>query len=84
MIHVVFICSQLFVVSMGMVSSKTVKYQQGWKGIKEIKKMDLQSSAWQSEKQSQIIVYRVIVATLQLSRRPESLRPIHIMFISAL
>lgn len=38
MIHVVFIFSQLFVVSMGMVSSKTVKCQQGWKGIKGIKK----------------------------------------------
>lgn len=37
MIHVVLVFSQLFVVSMGMVSVKTMKYQQGWKGITELK-----------------------------------------------
>lgn len=36
MIHVVLVFSQL-VVSMGMVSVKTMKYQQGWKGITELK-----------------------------------------------
>lgn len=37
MIHVVLGFSHLFVVSMGMVSIKTMTYQQGWKGITELK-----------------------------------------------
>lgn len=58
---------------MGMVSSKIEKCQQGERRIKEIKtgltelSMAIREGAG---KENQIIVYRVIVAMLRLSRRP--------------
>ncbi len=57
---------------MVMVSSKIETCQQGEKGIKEIKTglTELSMAIKGAETESQIIVYRVIVAMLQLSRRP--------------